>query len=65
MNRRTVIRCAVKLAYATPLIAAVMRIDEKHAAASPFPEGVCGGRYTCADDCCDHPCGASELCHES
>jgi hypothetical protein len=64
MNRRTVLRQSVKLAYATPLIAATVRMDMKGAAASPGPEGPCIGRYTCADDCCDQPCGPTGLCHE-
>jgi hypothetical protein len=65
MNRRTVLRQSVKLSYATPLIAASMRMEMKGAAASPGPEGPCiGYLYVCADDCCDQPCGPTGLCHE-
>ena len=54
MQRRTVLRSAVKLAYATPLVVATVRLDQKHAAASPGPGDGCG--YTCRDECCNHPC---------
>jgi hypothetical protein len=56
MNRRTVIRRAVKLAYATPLIAATVRMDQKGAAASPGDDRVCGTGFLCLDGCCDHEC---------
>jgi len=50
MQRRTVLRSAVKLAYATPLIVATARLGQRGASAS-VP--------------CDPPCGRCEYCPDA
>jgi hypothetical protein len=49
MNRRTVLRQSVKLAYATPLIAVSMKLTDFRDAGASHP-CLCGPCETCADE---------------
>ena len=73
MQRRTVLRSAVKLVYATPLVVATVRITESHAGASQPCDAGCPACEECLfteDRCvpipgcvtCDAGCGPCEEC---